>query len=121
MTFGLAWSDFVDISLADPYIGEVFSASCGRPEYGIAYLNATDKTPATYTLGELAGPRDDPEPVALKLAGGRGALTVMVNGVPLPHRRGRHTLFFRPDGPGFVRLTIMDARGLSDSVMVRLQ
>jgi penicillin-binding protein 1C len=62
-----------------------------------------------------------PGPVAFKIAGGRGALTVMVNGVPQPHRRGRHTLFFQPDGPGFVRLTVIDARGLSDSVMVRLQ
>jgi penicillin-binding protein 1C len=69
---------------------------------------------------ELAG-GPAPDPVAVKIAGGRGALTVMVNGVPLTHRRGRHTLFFRPDGPGFVRLTVMDARGLSDSVMVRLQ
>ncbi len=70
---------------------------------------------------ELDGPRSDPEPVALKVAGGRAPLTVMVNGVPLPAARGRHTVFFRPDGPGFVRLTVMDARGLSDSVMVRLQ
>ncbi len=62
-----------------------------------------------------------PDPVALKIAGGHRPLTVMVNGVPLAHRRGLHTLFFRPDGPGFVRLTVMDARGLSDSVMVRLQ
>ncbi|MGA7973242.1 MAG: hypothetical protein WCA36_10580, partial [Pseudolabrys sp.] len=61
------------------------------------------------------------DPVALKLAGGRAPLTVMVNGVPLPAPRGRHTVFFRPDGPGFVRLTVMDARGASDSVMVRLQ
>ncbi len=70
---------------------------------------------------ELGGPRNDPDPVALKIAGGRRPLTVMVNGVPLPADRGRQTLFFRPDGPGFARLTVMDARGLSDSVMVRLQ
>ena len=70
---------------------------------------------------ELSGPRAEPDPVALKLSGGRGALTVMVNGVPLPAPRRRHTVFFRPDGPGFVRLTVMDARGASDSVMVRLQ
>jgi penicillin-binding protein 1C len=62
-----------------------------------------------------------PDPVALKIAGGRRPLTVMVNGVPLAHDRGSNTLFFHPDGPGFVRLTVMDARGLSDSVMVRLQ
>ncbi len=70
---------------------------------------------------ELAGPRNDPDPVALKIAGGRRPLTVMVNGVPLPAGRGRQTLFFHPDGPGFARLTVMDARGLSDTVMVRLQ
>lgn len=69
---------------------------------------------------ELAGGAK-PDPVALKIAGGRGPLTVMVNGVPLTHRRGRRTLFFQPEGPGFVRLTVMDARGASDSVMVRLQ
>ena len=46
---------------------------------------------------------------------------MLVNGMPLPARRGRQTYFFRPDGPGFVRLTVMDARGASDSVMVRLQ
>ena len=47
----------------------------------------------------------------------------MVNGVPVGSSGagGRRTLFFEPDGPGFVRLTVMDARGVSDSVMVRLQ
>jgi Penicillin-Binding Protein C-terminus Family len=34
---------------------------------------------------------------------------------------GRRSLFFNPDGPGFVRLTVMDARGSADSVLVRLQ
>jgi penicillin-binding protein 1C len=34
---------------------------------------------------------------------------------------GRGTLFFQPDGPGFVRLTVMDARGAAESVTVRLQ
>ena len=45
----------------------------------------------------------------------------MVNGVPLKPPEGRHTLFFHPDGPGFVRLTVMDARGAADTVTVRLQ
>ncbi len=61
------------------------------------------------------------DPVALKIAGGRAPLTVMVNGVPLAAQSGRGTLFFQPDGPGFVRLTVMDARGAADSVTVRLQ
>jgi penicillin-binding protein 1C len=41
--------------------------------------------------------------------------------VPLGAETGRRSLFFQPDGPGFVRLTVMDARGTSDSVMVRVQ
>jgi penicillin-binding protein 1C len=59
--------------------------------------------------------------VALKIAGGRSPLTVMVNGVPLAAQSSRSIVFFHPDGPGFVRLTVMDARGASDSVTVRLQ
>ncbi|HET7383130.1 MAG TPA: penicillin-binding protein 1C [Pseudolabrys sp.] len=61
------------------------------------------------------------DPVALKITGGRAPLTVMVNGVPLATQNSRGTLFFQPDGPGFVRLTVMDARGAADSVTVRLQ
>jgi len=69
---------------------------------------------------ELAdGSRSDP--VALKIVGGHRPLTVMVNGVPLAAESDRGTVFFRPDGPGFVRLTVMDARGAADSVTVRLQ
>jgi penicillin-binding protein 1C len=61
------------------------------------------------------------DPIALKVAGGAGPLTVLVNGLPSPQPAGRRTLFFQPDGPGFVRLTVMDASGATDSVMVRLQ
>jgi penicillin-binding protein 1C len=71
---------------------------------------------------ELAGGEGGkPDPIALKVSGGAGALTVLVNGLPLASGEGRRTLFFEPDGPGFVRLTVMDARGAVDSVLVRLQ
>ena len=69
---------------------------------------------------ELAG-ISQPDAIALKIAGGRAPLFVMANGVPLASQNGRRTLFFQPDGPGFVRLTVMDARGATDSVTVRLQ
>jgi penicillin-binding protein 1C len=59
-------------------------------------------------------------PVAVKIAGGAMPLTILVNGVPVP-AKGRRQLTFVPDGPGFVRLTVMDARGVADSVMVRVQ
>jgi penicillin-binding protein 1C len=69
---------------------------------------------------ELTG-GNAPDPLALKIAGGRAPLTIMVNGVPLPPHPGRRTFFFTPDGPGFARLTVMDARGATDTVTVRLQ
>jgi penicillin-binding protein 1C len=71
---------------------------------------------------ELASePDGKPDPIPLKVSGGAGPLTVLVDGVPLPAETGRRTLFFAPEGPGFVRLTVMDAKGATDSVMVRLQ
>jgi penicillin-binding protein 1C len=59
--------------------------------------------------------------VPLKIAGGVAPLTVLVNGVPLADAGARRTVLFRPDGPGFVRLTVMDAAGASSSVMARLK
>jgi penicillin-binding protein 1C len=72
---------------------------------------------------ELAGGEGGkPDPIALKVAGGAGRLTVLVNGLPLSGTSSRRgTLFFDPEGPGFVRLTVMDAKGATDSVLVRLQ
>jgi len=69
---------------------------------------------------ELDGIAGKPDPLPLKISGGVAPLTVLVNGAPLAGAAGR-TLFWQADGPGFVRLTVMDARGAADSVMVRLQ
>jgi penicillin-binding protein 1C len=57
----------------------------------------------------------------LKIAGGLAPLTVMLNGVPVGPETGRRNLFVMTEGHGFVRLTVMDALGSSDSVMVRVQ
>jgi penicillin-binding protein 1C len=70
---------------------------------------------------ELAMSDGKPDPVALKIAGGVGPLTVMANGVPVAAQAGQRSLLVDPDGPGFLRLTVMDAKGSTDSVMVRMQ
>jgi penicillin-binding protein 1C len=59
--------------------------------------------------------------MALKISGGVQPLTLLVNGVPRLTQAGQRTLFFAPDGPGFARLTVMDARGAVDSVVVRIE
>jgi penicillin-binding protein 1C len=69
----------------------------------------------------LASSGDGLDPVAIKIAGGTPPLNVLVNGLPFETARGAGTVFFAPDGPGFVRLTVTDANGAADSVTVRLQ
>jgi len=70
---------------------------------------------------ELASSDGRPDPVALKVSGGVGPLTVLANGVPVAAQVGKRNLLVDSDGPGFLRLTVMDAKGSTDSVMVRLQ
>ncbi len=61
-----------------------------------------------------------PAPVPLKVAGGVAPLTILVNGVPAT-AQPRGNLFFRPQGPGFARVTVIDGAGAADSVMLRLE
>ncbi len=61
-----------------------------------------------------------PDPVPVKVTGAVAPLTVLVNGIPVPEEE-RENPFFRPDGPGFARVTVIDASGATDSVMVRLE
>ncbi len=70
---------------------------------------------------ELSGIDGKLDPIAVKVAGGTPPLNVLANGLPLPARKSARTLFYDPDGPGFVRLTVTDATGAADSVVVRLQ
>jgi penicillin-binding protein 1C len=67
------------------------------------------------TVGEAEGG------VPVKVAGGVQPLTVLVNGVPAGDLDARRQRLVTPPGPGFVRLTVMDAAGAADTVVVRIQ
>ncbi|EJW09984.1 Multimodular transpeptidase-transglycosylase [Rhodovulum sp. PH10] len=71
-------------------------------------------------LDALAG-GGAPAALAVKIAGGRKPVTVLVDGRPAATLRDRRSTVVAPDGPGFVRLTVTDAAGASDSVLVRVQ
>ena len=113
--------------------GAVFSTTAKLPpplqrfdaaRYGVAAPPPKIMFPPNGVRLELAGGGIGGKPVdplALKIAGGVPPLSLMVDGVPIPSSGSRRTLFFQPEGPGFVRLTVMDARGAADSVLVRLQ
>jgi penicillin-binding protein 1C len=57
----------------------------------------------------------------VKVAGGVLPMTVLVNGVSAGQIDGRRQRLVDPPGPGFVRLTVMDATGAADTVVVRIQ
>jgi penicillin-binding protein 1C len=50
-------------------------------------------------------------PVTLRAMGGRRPLTFLVDGAPLPADPARREVAWEPPGPGFYRLTVLDADG----------
>ena len=75
---------------------------------------------ARVDLGLGAGVNDNSR-LALKAQGGVPPLTWLVNGFPVSEPDLRRQSAWRPDGAGFARVSVMDARGASDSVVVRLE
>jgi penicillin-binding protein 1C len=66
-----------------------------------------------------AGTRFSAMPV--KVAGGVLPMTMLVNGVAVGEIDGRRQRLVEPPGPGFARLTVIDANGAADTVVVRIQ
>jgi penicillin-binding protein 1C len=62
-----------------------------------------------------------PSSLALKAQGGALPLTWMVNGAPIGTPEARRQSLWTPDGAGFARVSVMDAKGAIDSVLVRLE
>jgi penicillin-binding protein 1C len=66
-----------------------------------------------------AGTRFSAMPV--KVAGGVLPMTMLVNGVAVGEIDGRRQRLVEPPGPGFARLTVIDANGAADTVVIRIQ
>jgi penicillin-binding protein 1C len=59
--------------------------------------------------------------VTLRAAGGRRPFTWLVDGAPIPGEPHRRETRWQPDGPGFYRLTVIDAEGTSVAAEVRVR
>jgi len=57
----------------------------------------------------------------VRVAGGVLPMTMLVNGVAVGEIDGRRQRLIDCPGPGFARLTVMDATGAADTVVVRIQ
>jgi penicillin-binding protein 1C len=57
----------------------------------------------------------------VKVAGGVLPMTMLVNGVSVGEIDGRRQRLVDPPGPGFARLTVIDATGAVDTVVIRIQ
>jgi penicillin-binding protein 1C len=59
--------------------------------------------------------------LALKNLGGTPPFRWLVNGAPTGAPELRRQASWTPDGAGFARVSVIDAKGASDSVLVRLE
>jgi penicillin-binding protein 1C len=57
----------------------------------------------------------------VKVAGGVLPITMLVNGVSVGELDGRRQRLIDSPGPGFARLTVIDAKGAADTVVIRIQ
>jgi penicillin-binding protein 1C len=70
-------------------------------------------------VDRASGP--DVAAMPVKVSGGVLPLTVMVNGLSIGEIDSRRQRLIDPPGPGFARLTVIDATGAADTVVVRIQ
>jgi penicillin-binding protein 1C len=59
-------------------------------------------------------------PVTIRVMGGHRPLTFLVDGAPLSSDRIRREAAWLPSGPGFYRLTVLDADGIAVRASVQV-
>jgi penicillin-binding protein 1C len=69
----------------------------------------------------LTGIDGKPRPLVLKAEGGVLPLVWMADGAPIATSSHRREITFAPDGRGFVKLSVIDATGKVDRVLVELR
>jgi penicillin-binding protein 1C len=83
-----------------------------RPALRIAF-------PPEGSVVDLAG--SSARELSVKALGGVAPLTWLIDGAPVVHGVSRRDATLSAPGTGFARVSVIDASGASDSVMVRLQ
>ena len=77
--------------------------------------------PVSDMVLEALGPDGQGEPMTLTATGGRRPLSWLIDGRRIAHSPIAREVVWRPDGPGVVRVTVLDADGRSDSATVEIR
>lgn len=91
-------------------------AAASQPALKISFPVDGSRVDLGYT-----SPAEGRSELALKAIGGLPPFTWLANGVPIGEAALRRQAFWKPDGAGFARLSVMDATGAVDSVVVRIE
>jgi penicillin-binding protein 1C len=112
--------------LALPLLGQVFERLPPAPRQGVAPRPlSAGLAPSTDALRLLFPPPRATLPeagrVVLRAAGGQRPLTFLVDGAPLPTDPARREASWMPPGPGFYRITVLDAEGAAARTELRVR
>lgn len=84
-------------------------------------LNAAGTSPViAFPRGGSEVPIQDASSIALKVRGGSAPFTWLADGRPVTMKALRRESLYHPEGPGFSTLTVIDAKGRTDQVSIRL-
>ncbi len=70
---------------------------------------------------DVSGGDGAPAAMPVKVAGGALPIIMLVNGVSVGELDSRRQRLIDSPGPGFARLTVIDAKGVADTVVIRIQ
>jgi penicillin-binding protein 1C len=122
---GTAMPGATGARLALPLLAEVFALLPPAPREVPVRRTPLVSAPAPDALRLLFPPPGATLPeagrVVLRAAGGQRPLTFLVDGAPVPADPARREAGWVPPGPGFYRVTVLDAEGRAAGVELRVR
>jgi penicillin-binding protein 1C len=92
-----------------------------RPQETATFVEPLVRIAFPPDRAELEHEGGDDAGVILKAEGGALPLTWLADGAPIASDPQRREVEWRPEGRGFVRITVIDAKGKNDRVDIRLK
>lgn len=95
--------------------------SAGEPGSSLSITYPPDGAEVDLGLATSRNEQPPRSPLFVKVSGGRQPYAFLVDGAAVGTGKRDRTLVWAPEHPGFVRVTVLDAAGASDTVLVRIR